>query len=191
MTFQKHALGLVIAAMLTGAATEAYAAAWAMNPETSTVSFVGTQTGSQFRGQFRRFETEIFLDPADLSTASVEVVINITSFASGSPDRDSDALNVSWFHTASFPQATFTSSEIVEAEDGSYAALGTLEIKGVAREIELPFTLAIDGDSAVAKGSLSLNRLDYKVGNMDEDVEEELVGHEVTVTFHIEATRAD
>lgn len=189
MTFRMHALGLMCAAALAGAVTEIQAASWTMSPEASTVSFAGTQTGSEFTGQFRRFETAIVLDPADLSTATIEVVVDIASFASGSPDRDSDSQNRSWFHVAAFPQARFTSSEVVEAEDGSYLALGTLEIKGVAREIELPFTLTIDGDNAVADGTLSLDRLDYNVGDMDEDVEEELVGHGVTVTFHIEATR--
>ncbi|WP_114646130.1 YceI family protein [Pelagibacterium lacus] len=171
--------------------TEIQAASWTMIPEASTLSFAGTQTGSEFRGQFRRFETGIVLDPADLSSATIEVLVDIASFASGSPDRDSDSQNRSWFYTANFPQAVFTSSAVVEASDGSYVALGTLEIKGVTREVELPFTLAIDGDSAVADGTLSLNRLDYEIGNMDEDVEEELVGHGVTVSFHVEAVRAE
>lgn len=191
MTVRISALGFVCAAALAGAVTEAQAASWTMTPETSTLSFAGTQTGSEFRGQFRRFETGIVLDPADLSSATIEVLVDIASFASGSPDRDSDSQNRSWFYTANFPQAVFTSSQVVEAGDGSYVALGTLEIKGVAREVELPFTLSIDGDSAVAEGTLSLDRLDYEVGNMDEDVEEELVGHGVTVSFHIEATRAE
>lgn len=191
MTLPNYALGLVFAAALAGTATEIQASTWTMTPEASTVTFVGTQTGSRFNGQFRRFETEITFDPADLSSASIKAIIDVVSFASGSPDRDSDSQNRSWFNTASFPQATFTSSAVVEAGDGSYVALGTLEIKGVAREVELPFTLTIEDDSAVADGALALNRLDYKVGDMDEDVEEELVGHAVTVTFHIEATRAD
>jgi len=191
MTFTTRAFGLVFALALAGAAPQAQAATWTMNPEASTLSFAGTQTGTEFRGQFRSFAAEIAFDPEDLSTASISATIDIVSFASGSPDRDSDALNMSWFYAANFPQATFSATDVVAGEDGGYVARGTLEIKGISREVDLPFTLTINGDTAVADGALTLNRLDYAVGNMDEDVEEELVGHTVTVLVHIEATRAD
>lgn len=191
MKLKGHMLGLFLAVAMAGFAGEAHAATWVMNPETSALRFSGTQTGVEFRGQFRRFETAIVLDPADLSDASISAVIHINSIASGSPDRDTDALNRDWFWAADFPQATFTSAEVVHVDANAYLARGTLEIRGIGQEVELPFTLDIDGDSAVADGTLALDRLDYGVGAGGEIGDDSFVGHAVTVSFHIEATRAE
>lgn len=191
MRHRPHIFGLCLALASAGGACAAHAATWIMIPEASTLRFAGTQTGTGFTGQFRRFETRIVLDPANLSTAEIDVVIHTNSIASGSPDRDSDALTNEWFHTALFPEASFTSSEVVHVEANAYLALGTLEIKGIGRAIALPFTLDIEGDGAVADGTLALDRLDYDVGRGSEYEDDAFVGHQVTVSFHIEATRAE
>lgn len=189
MEHRKLVLALVLATASFGAAPYAYASTWQIIPEASTVGFAGTQTGSAFNGQFRRFDAEIELDPEDLSTASIRAIIHTSSFSSGSADRDTDALDIHWFHTSVFPEAVFTSSEVQHVEGNAYVAVGTLSIKDIEEEVELPFTLDIDGDRAVADGTITLNRIIYDLGASGEVADDDFIGHEVVVTLHIEATR--
>lgn len=190
MMIKRLALGLSTAAMLAMGTSGAYAANWTMTPETSSLNFAGTQTGKGFTGQFRRFAADITLDPSDLSKASIVVTVDISSFASGSPDRDTDAVTLEWFNAAGFPQAVFTSNKVVHEGGDAYRAIGTLGIKGIEQEIDLPFTLSIDGDNAVANGTIALNRMDFRVGVDGEIEDDHFVGHAVDVTFHVEAQKA-
>lgn len=48
--------------------------------------------------------------------------------------------------------------------DGSYAADGTLTLRGVSKPLTLPFTLEISCDTAHAKGHLDLTRDAFGVG---------------------------
>lgn len=57
--------------------------------------------------------------------------------------------------------------------------------------MELPITLDIEGDRAVADGTITLNRIDYDLGASGEVADAAFVGHDVVVTLHIAATRAD
>lgn len=191
MKISRQALAMILAFGLAANGAGAMAATWEMDPAASTLGFTGSQTGKAFNGQFRRFTAQIVLDPADLSNASISATIDINSFASGSADRDTDAVNSDWFHASAFPQATFTSNTVTHVEGNAYLATGTLAIKGVEREIELPFTLDIDGDQAIANGTIVLDRMDYQVGVGGEIEDDHFVGHAVTINLHIEATKAD
>lgn len=191
MTTRSLVLGLASAAMLTAGTIGAYATSWTMDPAASSLNFAGTQTGKGFTGQFRRFTADITLDPADLANASIAVTIEISSFASGSPDRDTDAVTLEWFNAAGFPRATFTSDDIVHEGGDVYLARGILDIKGIQQPVELPFTLQIEGNTAVADGAIALNRMDFRVGVDGEIEDDHFVGHAVEVTFHVQATKAD
>ncbi|MDN3719063.1 YceI family protein [Roseibium salinum] len=61
-----------------------------------------------------------------------------------------------------------------------------MTIKGISQPVELDFTLDIDGDTATAKGTATVNRLDYKLGS---GVGTDTVGDVVTVTLNLTATR--
>jgi polyisoprenoid-binding protein YceI len=49
--------------------------------------------------------------------------------------------------------------------DNRYEADGTLTIKGISRDITLPFTLDIAGDTATMRGEVALQRGDFNVGD--------------------------
>lgn len=172
-------------------APAAHAIEWTVNSERSTLGFSGVQTGNPFQGQFRRFDAQITLDPDNLADAEIAVTIDTTSFASGSPDRDTDSRDPFWFNTGAFPQAYFSADSVTHVEANNYLALGTLTIKDIALDIELPFTLDIDGDTAIANGTITLNRIDWQVGVGGEIEDDSYIAHAVPVTIHIEATRAN
>jgi polyisoprenoid-binding protein YceI len=94
-----------------------------------------------------------------------------------------------WFDASHFPQAQFESRKVSRAANG-YEALGDLTLRGVTKEIRLPFTLAIDGRKAQAKGHVDLKRDIFGVGQ-GEWATGEWVALEVGVDFDLKAERAE
>jgi polyisoprenoid-binding protein YceI len=188
-------VALIAAVLFSGCGAKSVEAAerapvggWVVDKAKSRLEFSGTQTGKEFSGAFGAFTAAIVFDPADLSDASINVVIDASSAKTGDRQRDAALPTPDWFSARAFPMATFSASEIVAVGDGAYEARGRLTIREAARDLALPFTLAIDGDKAVADGAATLVRTDFGVGQ-GEFATGKWVGLEVKVTVHIEASR--
>lgn len=165
------------------------ATAWSMDPEKSTLGFSGTQTGNAFSGTFGRFSADILFDPDNLAGSSIAVTVATDSAATGDRQRDRAIPGGDWFAASQFPEAVFRSQTIRALDDGTFEADGALTVRDVSQPLTLPFSVTIAGDSAVADGTVTLNRRDFGVGRGEFETGK-WVGLEVPVTFHIEATRA-
>lgn len=160
---------------------------WALDRGASRIEFTGSQTGKEFSGSFSVFDVSIAFDPDNLDASHIKATIDTASAATGDRQRD-DALPTSdWFSSSSFPTAVFESSDI-RAAGRAYEARGRLTLRGVSKDVALPFSLEIDGDRAVADGAVTLVRSDFGVGQ-GEFAGGEWVGLDVKVTLHIEANR--
>jgi polyisoprenoid-binding protein YceI len=157
---------LMLAAFLAIAvgATPAVAVPWKLDAGKSQLGFSGTQTGVPFKGRFTRFNAQIDFDPDHPETSHVSVVIDLASAATGDAQRDGALPGNDWFDIGQFPQAKFVSTAIRKTGAVSYAATGTLSLRGVTKPVVLPFTLAIAGTVAHAKGHLNLMRTSFGVG---------------------------
>ena len=69
-----------------------------------------------------------------------------------------------------------------------YEARGRLTIKGQSRDVDLPFTLSIDGNRASMRGQTTIDRRDYGIGNGGTG--DDLISREVTITVRVDADRA-
>ena len=156
----------MLAALLVTAfgAMSAAAAPWKLDAAKSQLSFSGTQTGAAFKGHFTRFSTQIDFDPDHPETSHINVVIDPASAVTGDAQRDGALPGKDWFDIAQFPQAQFATIAIRKTGANAYAATGTLTLRGVAKPVTLPFTLAITGTTAHAKGHLNLARTLFGVG---------------------------
>ncbi|MGI9170548.1 MAG: YceI family protein [Caulobacteraceae bacterium] len=177
---------------LLGAATAARAApapAWTLDKAASTVRFSSSLNGQAFTGAFRRWEAAIAFDPKNLPGSSVTATIDTASAATGDPDRDQALPTDAFLAAAKFPKATFTAHIFKDLGGGRYAAIGQLTLRGVAKPLALPFTLAITGARARMSASLALNRLAFGVGQ-NEWKSTSALPATVTVTLAIAAMRA-
>ncbi|MCA8908990.1 MAG: YceI family protein [Rhodospirillaceae bacterium] len=177
-----------LAAALMLIAGPAAATDWSVDGDTSSLGFIGTQAGSEFTGRFEAFTADISFDPADLEAVSVRVVIDVASFDSGSQDRDETAMDGDWFDVETYPEAVFEVTGVEATGEGAYEAAATLTIKDQTHDVVLPFTLAIDGDTARMSGELTVDRRDYTLGTGDWATGE-LVGTDVTITVDLSAVR--
>lgn len=167
------------------------ASAWDVDETASLVGFKATQNNKEFEGRFSRFKVGVVLDPeAPESEGQIVAAIDLASIDAGNSDRNGALPQESWFHVAMHPVAIFNSKSVTKTGDGAYVAGGTLTIKGITKDVAMPFTLQITEDGrAIADGSVVLNRSDFQVGT-GEFATDQWVGFGVEVILHIEAEPA-
>jgi polyisoprenoid-binding protein YceI len=149
---------------------------------------------SDVKGNFERFSGTIHLDPARMEASSVEVSIETASLTTKNEKRDGHLKSPDFFDAAAFPTLTFKSKKVTKQGD-QWVAVGDLTMRGVTKEISLPFTLA--GPVAAGENSLigvsaqtKVNRQDFGVSwNKTLDAGGVVVGDMVTIEIEVEARK--
>lgn len=175
--------------LCVGSVRLAVAAEWSVVPEASVLTIVGHQGANPFEATMG-FTADIIFDPDDLAGSRVAVTIDMTSFQSGAADRDGQVQSADWFNAAAHPQATFVTTAFTQVGGNAYEAAADLTIRDTTLAVVLPFTLDIDGDTAVMEGALTLDRTDFGVGQGQFE-DDTLVRHGVEVLVALTATRVD
>ncbi|CAN7197871.1 YceI family protein [Variovorax paradoxus] len=148
----------------------------------SQIAFVSKQMGVPVEGTFKKFDAQVAFDPRKPEGGTVALQIDTGSASLGVPMSDAELPKPPWFDTAHFPQASFQSSAIKALGDGRFEMAGKLTIKNISRPITVPVSIAPANGHAVASGSFTIQRLDYKVGD-GEWTDTSVVGNEVLVRF--------
>jgi polyisoprenoid-binding protein YceI len=160
--------------------------AWAVDKAASKLGFTGVVSGQGFTGVFRRWDAVIHFDPKDLGHSDVTATVDMTSAFTGSGDRDALLPDQDWFWTSHFPRATFVARSFRAVGPGRYEAAGVLTLRGVAKPLTLPFSLAITGPSAKMSAKVPLDRRAFGVGQGEWQATD-TVGAAVTVTADLAA----
>ena len=170
-------------------ATPAWAAGWAVDYTKSRLGFTVQWSNEPFSASFKSWKTDIDFDPADLAHARAAVSIDMASEASDADELDSGLRGVFGFEVSKFPTAQFLATSFTHKSGNDYVATGRLSLKGVTKDVTLPFTLTIQGNQAHMKGSAVVIRTDYGIGQGTWSAPSP-VAHEVTVTIDITATKS-
>lgn len=177
--------GATLLGLALHAAAEPMPATAKLVPEKSQIAFVSKQMGVPVEGSFKRFDAQVAFDPKKPEGGSVVLQIDTASAGFGIPMSDAELPKPTWFDTAHFPQASFRSSAIKALGEGRFEMAGKLTIKGVSKAVTVPVSIASSGGAyAVATGTLTIQRLDYKVGD-GEWTDTSVVGNEVQVRFKL------
>lgn len=158
---------LVVAVAALASPTAALAAppaAWVVDKAASSVRFTSSMAGEAFSGSFRRWDADIRFDPANLAGSSVVASIDVASVTTANADRDQALPTATFFNAPAFPRATFVAHGFTALGPGRYQAAGVLTLRGVAKPVTLPFSLAINGVQARMTGAVAINRLIFGVG---------------------------
>lgn len=152
---------------------------------------------SLVRGRFKDFSGTINYDEADVTKSSVNFTAKIESIDTGVPRRDEHLRSADFFDAANHPELTFKSTRVERKSNNSYVLHGDFTMKGVTKQISLPFTLA---------GALKDNRGNFRIGVAAETKIDRRdygitwgrtmanggldVGHEVMIDLQLEAVKA-
>lgn len=119
------------------------------------------------KGNFTDFAGTIVFDSTDLSKSSVNVTIKTASISTDNTRRDDHLRSADFFDAANSPEITFVSESITKTDNG-YLAKGKFTMRGVTKEIELPFEIlgVITGSDGSAKmgvdvAPITVNRQEY------------------------------
>ncbi len=171
----------------THAADTAPPARYILDPAKSTLEYQFTQAGALNKGRFNRFAVTLDFSPDALSAARLDVVVETSSLDTGDRERDETLKGPDLFSIAKFPQSRFTSTQITRTANG-YDAAGKLTLRGVTRDIHIPFTFRTTEEEGRTVGYLLgktvLKRLDYAVGQGDWK-STEWVGNDVWVSYSL------
>lgn len=131
-----------------------------INNSKSVVNFeIGNLGFNTVEGTFKKMTGEIKFDPADLSSASLDVCVDASTVDTKSKKRDDHLKNEDFFHIEKYANICFKSESVVKKGD-EYVAKGKLTMHGVTKQVEILFTYS----AKTFTGSLTVNRYDYKIG---------------------------
>lgn len=169
------------------AALEEVQTDWQVQDGTLSITIV--QLGSEVTGTFTDWTAAIAFDETVPNedegrvAGSVDVTVAIGSLTLGSVTDQ--AMGPDYFNVTAFPTARFL-ADIVPVVDG-YEAQGTVTIRDQSMATTLPFSLAVEGNTANMAGRLTLNRIDFGIGTNMAD--ESSLNFEVGVDVSLTATR--
>jgi polyisoprenoid-binding protein YceI len=113
---------------------------YAIDQAHSEVTFKVRHLLTKVRGRFSNFAGTIRFDEQQLEQSSVSLTIDAASVDTNNADRDQHLRSDDFFAVERYPTLTFRSSRIVRTGVDAYDVVGTLTVRGVAREITLPVT---------------------------------------------------
>lgn len=186
----KKSIGVVLTAFALALQASA-APTWTVDAARSSLTFKVKVYGETVEGRFPGFGAQIRFDPNNLTASSVKVVMDTSGIRTGDRNRDTTLLKPDWFNVLDFPQATFNCASFTSSGPGKYVCQGKLTIKGITRDVNLPFTLDIQGQKAIARGTTTIRRLDFRIGEGADFATASPVALDVTVSISINATKAN
>lgn len=157
----------LFAALLMLASIAVAADEYKIDPAHSAANFsVKHMLISTVHGRFSSVSGTIFYDEKDPSKSSVEAVIKADSINTDNEGRDKHLKSADFFEVEKYPEITFKSKR-VEKRGNQLVAIGTLTIKNVSKDIELPFEinkLVTPRGTLIGVGATTqINRQDYGV----------------------------
>ncbi len=179
-----------VVSLLTIASASAAPARWTVDPAKSSLEFAVVVEGAVVKGKFKAFGSLIAFSTDDLAHSSARITIPMDEAKTGLVERDAMLLKPAWFNILDFPQAVFQTTSFTHKGGNKYEAAANLTLKGVSKDITLPFTLYITGDTAVMKGETVLKRLAFGVGQGPDFATGTSVALDVKVMVNVTAKRA-
>jgi len=165
---------------------------YTLDPAKSTLEFQFQQAGAQNKGKFTRYSVTLDFSPDNPATSKLDVVVETGSLDTGDKERDDTLKGADLLGVAKFPQARFTSTQITKTANG-YDAVGKLTLRGVSRDIHVPFSFRTADEQGKPAGYLlgktTIKRLDFGVGQGDWK-STEWVGNDVSVSYSLRVVPA-
>lgn len=92
-------------------------------------------------GSFTDYTGTINYNGDDVTKSSVEFSAKVTSINTGVEPRDKHLRTADFFEVEKYPDMTFKSTKIEKKGNNQFVAVGDFTLKGVTKQISLPFTV--------------------------------------------------
>lgn len=185
--------GSALMALLVSGPVTAAVETYNIDAGHSNVGFSVRHLVSKTHGRFADYEGTIAFDPADHSTAVVNLEIDAASIKTDSERRDGHLKSGDFFEVEKYPTITFKSTGVKPLTADTGILTGELTMKGITKPVELQYTILGVGPGREGKvlgleATGKINRKDFNVlWNKDLDKGATLLGDDVNLNITIEA----
>jgi len=170
--------------------------AWQIVQDKSRLGFTSNYAGVEFDGRFKKYTAQILFDPKNPEAGSFNVNIDTTSITTFSSERDSVIGDPEWFFFSKYPTSTYITKSIKAVSGNKFVAIGTLDLKGHKKDVELHFTwdeypngdVKVEGQANM-KADADVNRTDFDIGSGTWK-EDDTIGFNVAVKINLLLTKA-
>ena len=131
---------------------------WKVKEEAYSVSFKGPKVEGIIKG----LKASISFDPAKPENAKISASMDANSLNTGNGMMNKHAKSDEALDVEKFPTITFESTSI-SGKNGSYSAKGKLSMKGITKEMDLPFTFENANGEGIIKGKFNVVSKDFNI----------------------------
>jgi|SRR6185437_6145166 len=154
---------------------------WKADTSKATIKFITSGPFGEVDGSLASLKTTITFDPNSPEAGSISATLNPATVETGISLRNTHLREKEeYFNTAKYPLISFKSTQIKKGASGGYIASGDMMIKGVTKQIDIPFTFDKTATGGTFKGSFVMDAFDYQVGTS---------GKKVTVNIEVPVTQ--
>ncbi len=183
----------ILLPLLVAVAVPAVSDTYFIDPAASSIRFTVPYTLvvlGEVQGEFADFTGEARWGDG-LEDAHIGVVILTRSIDTGFEPRDAHLRSDDFFDVGRYPELSFRADRFVRDGD-DLRVTGRLEMRGVTKEITVPFRLAETESALMATGTTRLRRVEFGIGpGADTETDSYVVGGEVTIHLHLLLRRVD
>ena len=162
---------------------------WQVDHSNSKLAFVVNWDGVLLEGIYRCFTATITFDANAPASSAFDVSVELISAKTKSADVDGGMAGSDWFDYKHHPLASFKTSEVRALGEDRYEAQGALTVKGISKNITLPFTWTQTESQAHMLGEVSVKRTDFNIG-AGEWASDPTIGYEVKVLVDLQLEQA-
>lgn len=155
------AVVLLTPGLLHAQSTDDHAPRWVV--EDASVTFVIRNAGLSVEGLFEAAEMDVRFDPTAPESASLSGSVDPSTIRTGIAFRDRHLQGREFFHVARYGNVELQSLGVKRVDD-HFEGIFRLRIRDVERDVTIPFTFERNGPEAILAGELTIDRLDYDVG---------------------------
>lgn len=151
---------------------------------------------TKVRGKFNDFAATITYDENDITRSAMTGTIKVASIDTDNEKRDNHLRSADFFDAEKFPEIMFQSKR-VEKKEQNHVLIGDLTMRGVTKEIAVPFTVTEkitdpQGKTRIGfEAHLRLNRQDFGIAwNKTMDSGGLVVSDTIDIEIIVEAIKA-
>src|ERR1043165_6312016 len=128
-----------------------------------SVSFTIKNMGSTVKGSLGGLNTNIVFSPDKLASSSLRGSVTVSTINTDNSKRDKDLQGEKYFNAGEYKLIEVRSVRLGKADAG-YTGTFNVTIKGVTRQMTIPFAFTQQGRSGIFRSDFTINRRDFGVG---------------------------
>lgn len=163
---------------------------YALDYNKSRISFRAILTDHVLEGVFKQFRGDIAFDDKEASNSRFFIEVDVNSVKISDSKYYADLLSPDWLYSTRFGKATFESKNVNRIpKTNDFYGDGVMTLRGITKPVTFNFKQEFNnGERAVVKGYVTLQRKDFGIGPDDQPVDE-AVKKTVRVDFRLHVSK--